>query len=368
MKKVRKKSNLINFGILIILCVIGIFLFLVILKPNPEEPIYNPESFVRPVEKENLITHNSIKLDLTSAYGDNEGYHPKVISFDKPWNGYHYWIAFTPYPSADQGKENPHILASNDLIDWEEPIGYDNPLEPQPDEDSVNYYNSDTHIVFNEKKNRLECFWRFVNNKNMRVIIYRKYTYDGVHWSEKEAFLEANRRKIDYLSPVVMIEDNKYKVWYIDRDFSLKYTEKYLDDEKWLSLKEIEVDYGTKRLRNWHLDVIKTSKGYEVLMSAFETNRNKMKLYYLRSVDNVNYTKPRVVLEPFIYSWNNKGLYRSSLLYYKNTYIVFYSGIGHDENRGVGIAYGKSIDHLIWLTENNLYDFKKLTSKRACYQ
>lgn len=367
MKKERKKSNLKKLIPVSILCVIVLFLSISILKPKEEE-IFFEEPFVRPVKSENLITKDSIKLQLTSAYGDNEGYHPKVVSFDKAWNGYHYWIAFTPYPSADQGKENPHILASNDLIDWEEPKGYENPLEPQPSEDSKNFYYSDTHLVFNEKQNRLECFWRYVDNVNMTVTIYQKYTYDGVHWSEKEIFLKSNRKRVDYLSPVIIIEENKYKVWYIDRDFSLKYMEKYIEDEGWLEVKEIEVDYGTQKLHNWHLDVIKTEKGYEVLMSAFEKNRNKMKLYYMRSVDNIHYTKPRVILEPFTFSWNDKGLYRSALLYYKNMYIVFYSGIGSDEKRGVGIAYGEKIDNLIWLTENNLYDFKKLTSKIACYE
>jgi len=349
-----------------ILCFI--LLFVLSCTKKPKEEIIIEEPFIRPVQSENLITKDSIKLELTSAYGDNEGYHPKVISFDKPWNGYYYWIAFTPYPKADQGKENPHILASNDLIDWEEPKGYDNPLEPQPDEDSKNIYNSDTHLTYNEKENRLECFWRYVNNKDMSVIIYMKYTYDRVNWSDKEVFLEGNRRKVDYLSPVVMVEENKYKIWYIDRDFSLKYMEKYIDDGGLIEVREIEVDYGNRELKNWHLDVIKTDKGYEVLMSAFKKNRNKMSLYYLRSVDNINYTRPRVILEPFTYSWNDRGLYRSSLLYYKDNYIVFYSGIGNDEKRGVGIAYGKNIDNLIWLTKNNLYDFKKLTSKIACYE
>ena len=31
------------------------------------------------------------KLDITSSYGDKQAFHPKVLNFDKPWNGYRDW-------------------------------------------------------------------------------------------------------------------------------------------------------------------------------------------------------------------------------------------------------------------------------------
>ena len=32
------------------------------------------------------------KLDIISSYGDDQAFHPKVLNFEKPWNGYRYWI------------------------------------------------------------------------------------------------------------------------------------------------------------------------------------------------------------------------------------------------------------------------------------
>ena len=197
------------------------------LEKNPETKLEWPKN------NDTLITKETLKLDLMSAYGDNEATHPKVIAFDEPWNGYYYWVAFTPYPKADQGKENPHILASNDMIDWEEPSGFTNPLEGKPAGNPKYFYNSDTHLLYNEHEDRLECYWRYVDDVNRLVIIYRKYTYDGSNWSDKEVFLKANRRRRDYLSPVVLIEDNMYKVWYVDGDFSLRYIERYIDKDNW---------------------------------------------------------------------------------------------------------------------------------------
>ena len=45
------------------------------------------------------------KLDIISSYGDDQAFHPKVLNFEKPWNGYRYWMAYTPYPGADQRKK-----------------------------------------------------------------------------------------------------------------------------------------------------------------------------------------------------------------------------------------------------------------------
>lgn len=61
------------------------------------------------------------KLEIISSYGDNEAYHPKVITFNKKWNGYKYWMSYTPYPGGNSEYENPHIAVSNDLINWYAP-------------------------------------------------------------------------------------------------------------------------------------------------------------------------------------------------------------------------------------------------------
>lgn len=60
-------------------------------------------------------------LDITTPYGDKGGTHPKVINFEKPWNGYKYWMAYSPYPKHRAKFENPVIMASNDLVKWEYP-------------------------------------------------------------------------------------------------------------------------------------------------------------------------------------------------------------------------------------------------------
>ena len=43
-----------------------------------------------------VLDNNENRLEIISAYGDNNGYHPKVLNFEKPWNGYKYYMAYTP--------------------------------------------------------------------------------------------------------------------------------------------------------------------------------------------------------------------------------------------------------------------------------
>lgn len=127
-------------------------------------------------------------------YNFNNGYHPKIIFFDNLWNGYKYWMAYTPYPKSNATKENPFIVASNDLIHWKNPKGLKNPLDI-PKYSYKKHYNSDTHLLFNNITNSLEVFWRYVNDKNKEVIIYKKNSKNGIKWSNKKIFIKSNNRK-----------------------------------------------------------------------------------------------------------------------------------------------------------------------------
>ena len=121
-------------------------------------------------------------LKLTSAYGDTQATHPSVLHFDEPWNGYTFWIAYSPYPEADDSKENPHILASNDGVNWVLPSGFSNPLDDTPKGyKSGVVYNSDPELVYNSDTNELEFWWRYVDDSQDQMILYRCRTSDGVH-------------------------------------------------------------------------------------------------------------------------------------------------------------------------------------------
>ena len=312
------------------------------------------------VENKANLANSKFRLTTVSAYDDIDSYHPKILRFNPQWNGYYYWMAFTPYPNGDQAKENPHILVSNNMLTWVEPNGYRNPLEPQPDGTPDKQYNSDTHLVYRKDLNRLECWWRYVNDDTGKVIIYRKYTTDGVNWSEKEEMINWVRKEHDCLSPALIWEDNMYKMWHVDVGYVVKYMES-VDGKVWNNKRQLNITYDKPNMKNWHLDVIKTNKGYEMLLSSFENgqNRNDMDLYYTKSSDNVNWDTCITILkhsnDPF--SWDNRGIYRSSFLIKDGLYYVFYSATSTKGTKGIGISYGKDISNLKGIEINDTYIF-----------
>lgn len=341
-KKLQKKN--FHKNIVIILLIALLIISTILAYPTAKRHINKAIA-----KQEILNSYNSkYKLDLQSVYGDIEAYHPKILYFEQPWNGYSYWLSYTPYPSSDEGKENPHIVASNDMIHWETPAGFKNPLD-EPDELNPKKYNSDSHIVMNDDLNRLECYWRYVNDEKNQMIIYRRYTTDGVNWSEKEEVaISKNRKKKDYVSPAIIYDKGIYKIWYIDQDNSLRYIEAK-DGEEWKDLRTINLEYP-KELKSWHVDVIKTDEGYEMVMMAFKNwkERGIASLYYSKSTDNVNWTKCTEIIKPSTKSdyWDNRGIYRSSLLKKDGIYYVFYGASNTENIKGIGIMYGKDINNL----------------------
>lgn len=295
------------------------------------------------------------ELTMPNAYGNHIDYHPSVEYFENKWNGYTYWCAFTPYERCNDYWENPHILASNDLVKWETPAGFTNPLEPVPaDYEYGISYNSDTELVYNSDKDQLECWWRYYDYRSLTVSLYRKVTTDGVHWSDKEQMMASNPLdKHDFLSPALVYENGMYKLWAVDlkQRYVVHYYES-ADGHNWSDPKVINVEYEDQTVRHWHLDVIHTPKGYEMLISAFpktSSDHLHMSLYYAFSKDNENYSKARLILRPRAGTgkWDNQGLYRSSLLYANNKYYCFYSGINTQTGPvGIGIVSGNDPFHM----------------------
>ena len=129
--------------------------------------------------------------------------HPSILRFKKPWQGFLYWAAITPYPATDSQYENPHIFCSNDGIKWQEPVGIINPIEGAPQ--GVGY-NSDVNLLFDD--GILYCYWR-ANLSGIRALLVSSTT-DGIHWSEKQKICDWISNKVDVISPSVLKENGLY--------------------------------------------------------------------------------------------------------------------------------------------------------------
>lgn len=114
--------------------------------------------------------------------------HPSVVYHPSGWNGYKYWMAFTPYflvgaPQTDPYFENPTILCSEDGIEWIEPNGIINPVDRAPALPNTGYW-SDTHLKLGND-GMLHLWYRgnYISPNYTRHVVHRK-SRDGINWSE----------------------------------------------------------------------------------------------------------------------------------------------------------------------------------------
>ncbi|HCM90239.1 MULTISPECIES: glycoside hydrolase [Vagococcus] len=381
------KKDLKNWKLncfMLIVAFAGVALFL----PNTITYVKEKKGFVNNanvqyVSGKKVVSHANAheRLILPTAYDTIENTHPSVISFPEKWNGYKYWMGITAYPKGVATYENPHVFKSNDLIEW---IPDDNNPLDEPKSEKFNgevplQYDSDTNIIYNKEENRLELFWRYVDDISGDVVIYRIDSSDGKTWSDKKVIHKANRKKGDWISPDFVKDENGYQVWYVANGFKIWHrTSK--DGLKWTKPTEVKMAYSNADgMKHWHLDVQKTDLGYETVVSGFKSDgtiqlsqRHVMNVYYSKSKDGKTWDDLTPIIFPSgdKHQFDGKGLYKSALLKDNGQYYVFYSGIGFDDTRGVGLSYGKDIFKLKGLNYSDTTDLlnpnkKSLTTKES---
>ncbi|MFU1857605.1 hypothetical protein BWD42_23490 [Sphingobacterium sp. CZ-UAM] len=162
-------------------------------------------------------------LDIS---GVNASYcHPDVLYFPNKFNGYRYWMVFTPYFGAvgtnqnSKKFENPSIVVSNDGLDWTNPPGLTNPIinAPYPKEsfrenkvDPIQGFWSDVDWVFLNDRFYLYYRGSFITAQSLkskcvltntnfdrlkldahRTIVQQTST-DGIRWSNLNIAFTSN--------------------------------------------------------------------------------------------------------------------------------------------------------------------------------
>lgn len=284
-------------------------------------------------------------LKLTNYAGNEQNIHPKVLYFSESLWGYKYWMAYTPYPNGNTQYENPCIAVSADGYVWGDFPGAPNPLADTP----PNGYNSDTHLIYREDTGTLECWYREYDATIYTFSIKRRTTQNGVDWSDVEIIFDYDTSVSDMVSPAVIFEDGKYKLWYV-RQVQIYYSETVGDDiTKWTPQTLCAIDWVTPNLRPWHLDVIHTDKGYEFAVQAYKRglDNNSSDLWYVLE-DSSGYSLPVLIIErgDLESDIDYQGIYRSSLLVVDNIYSIYYSGIAKSTFRALYLSKGRDVTRL----------------------
>ena len=289
-------------------------------------------------------------LRIRNYLGNYQNIHPKILYFKDSWNGFRFWMSYTPYPKGKTDAENPCIAVSNDGVNWSVPAGLSNPLASK----FKGGYNSDTHLVYNEEKNQLEIWWRAYYEKSGNDVIFRRCSADGVSWSAPEIMMPEDP-ETGRLSPAVWIENGIYNLVYSDGARLKRVTLISHDGETpvWSDPQMIPIDRG--ELRFWHHDIIKNDEGiYQIVACAYGPgcNNNCADLYYVEvSSDFKSATPPVLILRrnPDKKAFDHRSIYRASLVHVDGLYYLYYSAIDQDWNRAMALSIGDSPYSLIGL-------------------
>jgi hypothetical protein len=279
----------------------------------------------------------------------NQATHPSVVQFATLWNGYKYWMSYTPYPYAKSIRENPCIAASNDGIKWDVPAGAKNPLVDAPNYGS-NAYNSDSHLFYNDFTLRLELWYREVLN-NTTEKLYRVTSLDGVIWTEPELLATFTSKYIlQAISPSVIFEDGKYKLWVMS-DWYIQYSES-TDGKTWGE--PVLIKSNGKKVHSWHPNVVKIGSTYYLLNCDKTSNLGVSgEIKYSTSTDGINFTEEKHLLTytDNEFDYDGAGVYRSSILIEDHRIMLYYGTFSHDGKWMISMTVGSGMENLVGINE-----------------
>lgn len=257
-----------------------------------------------------------------------EATHPSVVFRPEGWNGYTYWMAFTPYQNANDSMEDPNVVASMDGINWVVPAGLTNPLADAPG--SPSNYNSDTDAEFGPD-NKLYVFYRNYDpaDANYQERLYYRCSADGVNWEAPVLVAQAKDTVQRYISPAFIFENGKWTCWYIDmlsspfRIVRMTTSGSSPAYTNWSA--PVPVTYlngnGTQAAAYmaghtpWHISVVKGWGRYHMLVADFDdpgaTIRN---LIYMNSGDGKAWLSAIGPCVPRVQAGQHDSMYRSCMI------------------------------------------------------
>lgn len=154
------------------------------------------------------------ELTIPTYEASGEATHPSVVQFDTAWNGYRYWMAMTPYPASDETKENPSILASNDMVTWVVPGSLTNPITATP---GGTDYNADTDLVYDEDNDQLVCYYSQTSGSVTTKTHYAKTSSDGETWSSASTlFSQTIASENDASESVIKTGASEWTMWTVE--------------------------------------------------------------------------------------------------------------------------------------------------------
>lgn len=289
-------------------------------------------------------------LKIQTPDGSNEPFHPSVLFFEKGWNGFSYWMAFTPYPINKAPYrdrwECPCIVASNDGIHWQYPAEVkflDDLTQSQIQERD---YFSDTHLTYDSDRNVLYCYYRLDEGEEpKKVTIFRRESADGKRWSERTSLIYSEA--VDALEPLsqsIVYKDSSFSMWYVAHsvDPNGVYRLHSKDGITWGENKKCI--FLNAQVTPWHIDCQYIDGAY--YMTIYELSQ---RITLWKSLDGEYFTFVKVLLTIPVFGncglFYNNILYRACMVKDQKEYKVYFA-CGNKKRNTIGLMTGREISRL----------------------
>ncbi|MDC5603679.1 hypothetical protein OFM92_12195, partial [Acinetobacter baumannii] len=200
-------------------------------------------------------------IPVNTPYGINRGVvHPQILEFPNKFLGYRYIVVITGYTNGNLSEENPFLLGSNDLENFNLVSGIiDQPEIPQNNKKDE-AYNSDPFIFYDVKTNELVLiireFWtNYQSTKKNHEFLYIRRTKDGKNWSSREILFEPHSGMA--LSPSILFDakTETYHMYFVGnaegKNFGLQHFTSQTLKNDWQYINTIPTPNDTSI---WHID------------------------------------------------------------------------------------------------------------------
>lgn len=221
----------------------------------------------------------------TYVGGTNAIVHPSLLFFDEGWNGWRYWMAYTPYNSGDFIYENPSIAVSNDGVTWSTPVGLTNPVEAALPVGTG--YNADPCLCMSADGQTMLMVWK--RSDTSRKTCLRTST-DGVTWTARQVLFD---NAFEDVAPALLWDNGLYKMWTVkpsDTPNTL-YLRTATDPEGPWSAPVACTGSLPSSEELWHMDIKRVGQQYHMVMqSELGSGLGGGLLYFGKSNDGLAWT------------------------------------------------------------------------------
>jgi len=300
-------------------------------------------------QTDNRINRNPmLPITIPTYDGSNQTTHPDVLYFENGWNGSNYWMVHTPYPYSDEKIENPSIARSTDGVHWTDPVGLKNPIDEPTEQDLLDkaHFSDGVLVMVGET---MECWYRYVNRKTDEELFFRRKSTDGVNWSDREIVYNRSNTGVNrMLSPTIIHEDGKYRMWYVGTGLQVFYTESIDGKSNWTKEVEVPIDFiaGEESFRAWHIDVVKEDGLYHLVATTHVPtgDNRKRRLFWAISHDGLSFENGKIILKTSEKGFDNGSVYRCSLVVVDDGYLLYYGSRNTQGMWKVGLVGGETVD------------------------